>query len=1200
MELAYQLLRKGGTFSYIIPNNFLTIQTNSRVRQFITEQTSDVVLINSLDKIFADASVDNCIIFFKKNAPNWIEVAELHHGEFNTVGRVAPDFFGEIPTFSISMVKYRQFTEIFEKVEKIQERLLGKFANVKAGIKAYEIGKGKPQQTREDKENKVFHADTRIDYTYRKYLDGKNVSRYRLNWEGKFIKYGECLAAPRNPKMFESPRILVRQIPSKSSYTVEAAYTNDEYINGESAIVITDFSCIDRLEGIGYKFIKLDNYDDVLANFREQLAKFNAKKLAEKGHDASFSDAEFNRIMIHVDNHSVYESAKILRDKYVLQLDNGESVYIDFFSGDTDRNIYQVTHQVTMDKAHKDDVVYKNRYDVTVLINGLPLVQIELKRPGVEINEAINQINRYRKFSFKGIFRYLQLFVVSNSVQTKYFCNENEMMDGQYNPILKSLVFFWTDEKNTRINDLNTFTGEFFRKSAITEMMDKYMVIKTTEPVLMVMRPYQIYAVKAAKKRVLEVNQDGYVFACTGSGKTLTSFKLAQLLRDESMVDLVVFLIDRKDLDDQTVDEYNSFEKDCVDNTDSTAVLINMLKSSEKKMIVTTIQKMANAVKNPKYAAVMDAYKDKKVVFIIDECHRSQFGKMHGQIEKHFERANYIGFTGTPIFEKNKGADGRTTADIFHAGDKLDSCLHKYMIKDAIADGNVLRFSVEYQRTIFARNLAVKGIDPEQLDDPEYCKRHKIDMEPLYHDDERIAGIAKHIFEHHEQHVHPQGKDIYTALFAVDKIQTLGKYYDEFKKLNDAEPDDKKLKVAAIFSYQANEDMDDGADEHSQELLDRCMQDYNALYNTAFTIDTFDAYRKDIAKRLKQKDLPQVDILLVVNMFLTGFDAKPLNTLYLDKNLIWHSLVQAYSRTNRVDKVTKQFGQIVSYRNIKQWQDDALTLFSGDGDPNEYLLENYEYYLNQWVNQEPVLRKITADVDAAGQLKSEDEIRMFIIAFRSMAKTLATLKTFSKFDWDDLAVVMDENEYEGFKSWYLYYKDQTHNPNPKVPVPVDVDFDIELVRTDRINVVYILNLLKNANTHDKTEEEKQQDVDLILREIERSDNESLRLKKEVMRQFILTRFYDLPEDADIMEAFTQFEKEQMKADMEEFAFDNKIDYMIVSELFTEYVFHGTISDDDIRKRLTAYKLGLLKMTKLTKSVKTFVTETYSKYKAEGE
>ena len=365
---------------------------------------------------------------------------------------------------------------------------------------------------------------------------------------------------------------------------------------------------IERLESIGYTFVKLDNYKDVISNFREQLAKFNAKKLKEKGHAASFSDVEFNRIMIHVDNHSVYESAKILRDKFVLLLDNGEDVYIEFFSSNTDKNIYQVTHQVTMDKEHKNDVVYKNRYDVTVLVNGLPLIQIELKRPGVEINEAINQINRYRKFSFKGIFRYIQLFVVSNSVQTKYFCNENEMMDGKYNPILKSLVFFWTDEKNKRINDLNSFTGEFFRRTALTEMLDKYMVIKSTEPILMVMRPYQIYAVKAAKKRVLDVNRDGYVFACTGSGKTLSSFKLAQLLRDEPRVDLVVFLIDRKDLDDQTVDEYNSFEKDCVDNTDSTYVLYDTLKNHKKKMIVTTIQKMANAVKTQRYAEVMDSF----------------------------------------------------------------------------------------------------------------------------------------------------------------------------------------------------------------------------------------------------------------------------------------------------------------------------------------------------------------------------------------------------------------------------------------------------------------------------------------------------------------------------------------------------------------------------------------------------------------
>ncbi len=957
---------------------------------------------------------------------------------------------------------------------------------------------------------------------------------------------------------------------------------------------------IDRLESIGYHYIDLDDYDEVISNLRTQLAKFNEKALIEKKGSADFSDAEFNRIMIYIDNHSVYESAKILRDDYVLELDNGETVYIDFFSSNTDRDIFQVAHQITMDPDHKDDVLYKNRYDVTVLINGFPLVQIELKRSGVEINEAINQINRYRKFSFRGIFRFLQLFVVSNGVQTKYFCNENETDEnGKYQPILKSLVFFWTDEKNERINDLNSFTADFFHRTSLVDMINKYMVIKTTEPVMMVMRPYQIYAVKAAMERILSVNQNGYVFACTGSGKTLTSFKLAQLLRDEARIDLVVFLIDRKDLDDQTVDEYNSFEKDCVDYTTSTRVLVDRLKNENSGMLVTTIQKMANAVSNPKYADVMDAWKNKKVVFIIDECHRSQFGKMHAQIQKHFEKANYIGFTGTPIFEKNKGADGRTTADIFNAGPKLDPCLHRYMIKDAIADGNVLRFSVEYQRTIFVHGKIANGIDPEQLDDPDYCKRHNIDITNLYHDDERISLIAKDIMDHYEQHTHPQGKDIYTALFAVDTIPMLGKYYDEFEKLNAQRPEGERLKIAAIFTYQANEDMDEGADEHSQELLDRIMKDYNTMFNTSFGLDTFDAYRKDISKRLKQKDLPQVDILLVVNMFLTGFDAKSLNTLYLDKNLVWHSLVQAYSRTNRVDKPSKQFGQIITYRNIKQWQDDALTLFSGDGDPNEYLIHNYEYYVQEWLNEEPILRKITPDVDSAGQLQSEDDIRAFIIAFRSMARTLATLKTFSKFEWADLAVVMDEDEYEGYKSWYLYYKDQ-QGPNPKVPVPVDVDFDIELVRTDRINVVYILNLLKKAKKEDKTDEEKQQDVDLILREIERSDNESLRLKSDVMKDFILTRFYNLPDDVDVMEAFNEYEKERMKADMESFAYDKGIDYSVVAEASSEYAFSGSLSDEDIRKKLSSYKLGLLQTTALTKDLKTFVQDTQRKYAADGD
>ena len=522
------------------------------------------------------------------------------------------------------------------------------------------------------------------------------------------------------------------------------------------------------------------------------------------------------------------------------------------------------------------------------------------------------------------------------------------------------------------------------------------------------------------------------------------------------------------------------------------------------------------------------------------------------------------------------------------------------MIKDAIADGNVLRFSVEYQRTLFAHNIAMKGIDPEQLDDPEYCKRHNIDIDGLYHDEERIHKIAEHIFEHHERHIHPQGKDIYTALFAVDSIKTLGQYYDAFKELNAACNEDNQYKVAAIFSYGANEDMDGKGDEHSAELLSRIMDDYNQTCGTSYSIETFDAYRKDITKRMKQKDLPQVDILLVVNMMLTGFDAKPLNTLYLDKNLVWHTLVQAYSRTNRVDKVTKQFGQIVTYRNIKQWQDDALRLFSGDGDPNEYLLENYEYYVQKWINQEPVLRKVVPSVDDAGQLTNEDEIRIFIIAFRTMVGTLATLKTFSKFDWADLAVVMGEDEYEGYKSWYLYYKDQTSNPNPKVPVPVDIDFDVDLVRTDRINVVYILNLLKSVNKAGKSPEEREADLDLILREIERSDNESLRAKKDIMAEFVRTRFYDLSDDADIMAEFEEFIREHEKAETESFAYEHGIDYVVVHDIMVEYIFNGSISDESIRKRLMAYHLGLLKITKLTNEIKDFVSTTYMKYKAEGE
>lgn len=952
---------------------------------------------------------------------------------------------------------------------------------------------------------------------------------------------------------------------------------------------------IERLTDLGYEFIPMKNYNDVLSNFREQLCKVNCEKLVEAKGEATLSDSEFHRVMLRLDNHTIYESAKILREQWVLELDNGKTVYLEFLTDDETKNTYQVTHQVTMDKDHLEDVVYKNRYDVTILINGLPLIQVELKRPGVELNEAINQINRYRRYSFKGLFRYLQVFVVSNSAQTKYFANTNERgIDGNEQGILKSLAFFWTTEDNQRINKLIDFTESFLTKFAITELLTKFFIVKESEPILMVMRPYQIYAVKRAFERIMGSNLNGYVFHTTGSGKTLTSYKLASLLRDDRRIDKVFFLIDRKDLDDQTVDEYNSFEPGCVDNTDNTKQLVSALGDSTKTLIVTTIQKMASALKNPKYAEKMETLRQKKCIFIIDECHRSQFGRMHGDIQRHFQNANYIGFTGTPIFKENKSADGRTTADVFASG-KLDSCIHKYMIKEAIADGNVLRFSVEYMRSLNITKVDDPSLDASQLDDPEYCKRHKIDLEDLYHREIRINNIADDVLKNLERHTHPTGKDVYTAIFAVDSIKTLMRYYRYMKEHNP-----KGYKIAAIFTYRPNEDADEGTDKYSGDELKLCMDDYGKMFGTSFDLDSFDAYRKDISNRMKQKDLPQIDLLLVVDMFLTGFDSKATNTLILDKNLIWHNLVQAYSRTNRVSKVTKQFGQVVTYRNIKKAQDEALKLYSGDGNPNDYLLESYDFYVAEYRKSTEAVRAVAETADDAGHLYSEDEQRQFIYAFRKLAGTLSTLKTFSKFDWADLDLFMDEEEFFNYKSWYLYYYDSLKNQDGtgKVPVLADIDFQIELIRTDKINVVYILNLLKDINRQNKSEMEKS--IDLILREIERSDNEKMRYKKDIMKDFVTGRFFDLDPDEDIIEAYAQYEKERMQAFIEEFAQVNEVDVDTVSFILNQY-FCDTkqVTKESIRQRVSGMNLGLLKLTRLINNLLDFVKDMYDKFTAEG-
>ena len=436
---------------------------------------------------------------------------------------------------------------------------------------------------------------------------------------------------------------------------------------------------IDQLKGQEYQEVAIPDYDSLVANFRVQFEKFNAAKL-----EKPLSDKEWERVLNHLNGKSIFESAKVLRDKYVLERDDGSKVYFAFIDEDHTKNIFQVSHQTTVVGK------YTNRYDVTILINGLPLVQIELKRRGIDIKEAVNQIMRYRKHSYNGLYHYIQTFIVSNGMDTKYFANSDK-------DILYSHTFFWTDEDNIRITNLKDFSVTFLAHDQIVKMLTKFTILNDTDKIMMIMRPYQVYATEALIRQATLTNRNAYIWHTTGAGKTLTAFKTAQVLAANPVVKKVVFLIDRKDLDTQTMEEFNKFEAGSVDTTDRTDVLVKQMKDKNRQLIITTIQKMANAVKNPRYAKVMEEYREQKVVFIIDECHRSQFGEMHKDIVRHFAKAQFFGFTGTPRFEINGKTEGKVVQT---TGKLFGECLHSYLIKDAIFDNNVLGFHVEYIKTI--------------------------------------------------------------------------------------------------------------------------------------------------------------------------------------------------------------------------------------------------------------------------------------------------------------------------------------------------------------------------------------------------------------------------------------------------------------------------------------------------------------------
>ena len=519
-------------------------------------------------------------------------------------------------------------------------------------------------------------------------------------------------------------------------------------------------------------------------------------------------------------------------------------------------------------------------------------------------------------------------------------------------------------------------------------MISRYMVVDDTQKNLMVMRPYQYYAVEELMKRAYETNNNAYVWHTTGSGKTLTSFKLSQLLSTNREVAQVFFLVDRKDLDSQTIEEFNRFQKDTVDMTDSTDTLIAQMKDSSKKIILTTIQKMSNACKNDKYQDVIDRFEGKKVVFIIDECHRSQFGEMHKMIKKKFPRAQYFGFTGTPRFAENASQDGRTTADIF------EKLVHHYLIKNAIADGNVLGFNVDYVRTI---SSTVDIEDDEEVE--------AIDTEEVLMDDQRISNIVDYVLKIHNSKTNNRR---YNAIFTVRSIPMLIKYYDEFKKRNT------DLKIAGIFTFGANED-GELETEHSRDSLERMIKDYNQMFGKNYSTNTFSAYFTDVSKKVKNTEL---DILLVVNMFLTGFDAKRLNTLYVDKRLKHHDLIQAFSRTNRIETANKPYGNIVCFQTNKKAVDDAVKLFSLTDNADEVLMKPYEYYRDEFRKAVEELLKHTPSPEEAEHGGDEQEEYKFVLLFRELVRLMVKLKTFDEFEFTEVELGMSNQLYEDFVSKY--------------------------------------------------------------------------------------------------------------------------------------------------------------------------------------
>ena len=914
-----------------------------------------------------------------------------------------------------------------------------------------------------------------------------------------------------------------------------------------------------QLQKLKYEKVIIKDENALTANLKTQLEKHN---------NITFSTSEFECVLNILSKGSVFEKAKTLRAKQHIERDNGDNLYFEFLNTDFwCQNQFQVTHQVTMEGS------YKNRYDVTLLINGLPLVQIELKRRGLEMKEAFNQINRYQKHSFgakSALFQYVQIFIISNGVNTKYYANNRHQSFKQ--------TFYWTDKDNKRqTNILNGFTSDFLEPCHISKMISKYIVLNETHKILMVLRPYQFYAVENLVNQVENSNNNAYIWHTTGSGKTLTSFKASQIIMNMPQVKKVVFVVDRKDLDYQTTKEFNSFSKGSIDGTDNTKALVKQF-SDDTKLIVTTIQKLNTAISKAKYLSKMEKLQDERIVFIFDECHRSQFGDTHNRIKAFFHNNQMFGFTGTPIFKDNavKNELGkRTTKELF------GECLHKYVITDAIKDENVLKFSVEYVGR-YKRKESATEIDIEVED---------IDTRELMDSEARLEKITDYIIANHNRKTHQKE---FTGMFAVSGVKNLIKYYDLFQKKK--EEGKHNLKIATIFSFVANEDDADangfipeevsvveeapalyGMNAHSRDKLDQFIGDYNTMFGTKFSTkdsQSFYNYYNDISKKVKER---KIDVLLVVNMFLTGFDSPPLNTLYVDKNLKYHGLIQAYSRTNRILNEQKSQGNIVVFRNLKKATDEAITLFSNKEAIEVIIMEPYDDYVNKFNEAFIELIKITPTVNSVNDLVSEDDELAFIKAFRQLMRIKNILNAFSDFKWEDLA--MNEQLFEDYKSKYLdlWQKVKSDNSVEKVSILEDVDFELELIHRDEINVNYIIQLLIKLKSDTQADVTKtEQEINNLL-----NTEVNLRSKRELIQQFIDENLPKIEDTDAIPEAFEVYWNEEQKKAFKKLTAEENLSEEKTQKLIENYLYaEREPLRDEVLDLIEGEKPSVLKRKKL--------------------